>query len=158
MLFDLHVLEFEYLKSIWKCCLSSLRLCEIIHNFWVWESLLYVTVVEVYYSVSVWKCLSAHSVAEYHLFFAGKVSTLHLAVIAHDLVLNSGLIRIRGTMILLWEFHLIIFIFIIRTIFISLTFILIIQSLQITSHIIFQHFIIAINFWKIFYVFFILFL
>ena len=155
MLFDLHVLKFEDLKSIWECCLGSLCFCKIIDNFWIWKCLLNITVVEVYYSVSIRECLSAYSIAEYDFFFTGKVSTLYFTIIAYDLVLNSGLIRIGGTVILFWEFHLIIFIFIIRSVFISLTLILIIQSLQITSHILFMDFIFTIYFRNIFNIFFI---
>lgn len=111
MFLNLTILEFKNLKSIWKCGLCSLCFCKIIHNFLVWVSLLDIIIVEINYGVSIRECFSSYTIWKYYFFLTINEYSLYFPIIAHNLILDSIIIRISLTVIFLWELHLIIFIF-----------------------------------------------
>jgi hypothetical protein len=109
VLLNLHVLEFEDLEAIWECGLGCLGLCKIIDNLGVWESLFDIVIVEIYDGIPIRESLPSDAIAKYYFFFTAQVSSLHLTVIANDLILDCGLLGVVGVVILCWEFHFVIF-------------------------------------------------
>jgi len=138
MLFNLHVLEFEHLKAIWESSLSCLGFSKIIYDLWIWEGLFDIVIVEVDNCIAVWECFSSYPIAEDDFFLATKVSSLHLTIIAYDLVLHCCLFWIISIVIFTWELHLIIFLFFMiwsrfLRLIVSLHIILIVECLTISS-------------------------
>ena len=87
MLLDLLVRKFEDLKTIWEGALSSLGLIEEVDNPLVCVGLLYISVFEVHYCVSVQESLSAYTIGEDDLFLPIEVQPLYLTVCSPDLAL-----------------------------------------------------------------------
>lgn len=108
MLLDLVVAEFEHLESVREGRLGRAGFCKVVHNLLVREGLLDVTIVEVDDSVAIREGLPLDSVAEDDFLFAVVVGPLNFPVISDDLVLDRGVFR-PLIVILLWHFHLKVF-------------------------------------------------
>lgn len=102
MLFNLFVIEFEDLQSVRHGGLSGLSFMEVVDNSLVGESLLQISVAEVYYRVAVCESLSSYLVAEDNFFLAVQVDSLNFAVCTGCFALDGGILRIL-VVILKWH-------------------------------------------------------
>lgn len=113
MLFNLFVLKFENLKAIRECRLCCLSLSKVINNLSIWESLFNIIVIEMDNSVAIWECLSPDPIAKYDFLLLVEVGPLYLAIIANYLLLNCRVRWIIRVVVLQWELHLKVFLFLI---------------------------------------------
>jgi hypothetical protein len=107
---DLVVREFEDLKAITECGLSSLSFSEVVDNLLIWIGLLYIIIVEIYDGVPIREHFSLHSVIEYNLLLSVFIHSLYLSIISDDLFHHLH-VRWALVMILRRELHVIVFLF-----------------------------------------------
>jgi len=108
VLFNLTVLKFEHLESVAVGWLGSLGLSKIVNNLLIRIGLLNIIIVEVHNSIPIRVCLSPDPIGEYNLLLAIQECPLDLAIIAHDLLLDGGVVRILLVVVLAGELHLVV--------------------------------------------------
>ena len=89
MFLYLIVCKFKYLKTIRESCLSGFCLCEIIHNFLIWECLFDITISEVNNRVTTRPHLSSNTIAK-HNFLLSIVKEFLLFAIMGSYFLYQG--------------------------------------------------------------------
>ena len=110
MFFDLAILEFEDLEAVGEGTLSGFGFGKVVDLLLVGVSLFNVVVFKVDDCVAIWKTFSADSITKNDFFLAINICPLNFSIISHNLILNSGIIRILSAMILISELHFIIII------------------------------------------------
>lgn len=109
MFFNLVVGKFENLQSILECCLSCLCLCKVICDFLVRKSLLYILIIEVDDSITIWEWLTLYAIVEDYFFFSIRVDSLYLAIMTYYLF-NYFCIYWSLSMVFFREFKTVIFV------------------------------------------------
>lgn len=93
------------------CGLGRLCVSKIVDNLLVSICLLDVVIVEVDNGVAIGMSFSPDSIGEDDFFFPVEEGSLHLAVVANYLLLDSGVVWILLVMVLTWKLHFIVFFF-----------------------------------------------
>lgn len=111
MFFDLSIRKFKNLKAITIRSLCCLSLGKIIDNLLIGVCLLNVLIIKIDNGISIWVSLPPYPIGEYHLLFAVQEGPLDLAIVAHDLLLDGRVVRVRLIMVLARELHFVVLLF-----------------------------------------------
>ena len=84
MLLNLIIWKLEDLESIRESCLSSLSIWEVINDFLVWECLLNIIIIEVYYRIAITPNLSLNTVSKDNFFLSSFIDSLDLSIVTND--------------------------------------------------------------------------